>query len=70
MMTSICADSSARAAADLDFRRRLAHDACATRLLAFGSRTLAASDVRAVFMASLDGPFANVASAREICATL
>ena len=69
MMTPMCMDTSKRAAADLGFRCRLAHDACATRRLAFGTRTVAAADVQAAFMASLNGPFANVASAREICAT-
>ena len=69
MMMPMCVDTTTRAAADLGFRCRLAHDACATRRLAFGTRTVAAADVQAAFMASLNGPFANVASAREICST-
>lgn len=70
MMTHLCVDTTTRAAADLGFRCRLAHDACATRSLSFGTTTVAAADVQAAFMASLNGPFANVASAREICAAL
>jgi nicotinamidase-related amidase len=70
MMTPMCVDTSTRAVADLDFRCRLAHDACATRSLAFGTGTVAAADMQAAFMAALNGPFADVASAREICATL
>jgi nicotinamidase-related amidase len=68
MMTHMCVDTSVRAAFDLGFACRLAHDACATRPLAFGGATIPAADVHNAFMASLDGLFAKVLSADEICA--
>jgi Amidases related to nicotinamidase len=38
MMTHMCIDTTTRAAADLGFECQLAHDACATRDLAFAGR--------------------------------
>lgn len=70
MMTHMCIDSTTRAAADLGFRCLLARDACATRALAFGGAVVAAEIVQAAFLAALDGPFATVSSAGEICAGL
>ena len=70
MMTHMCVDTSVRAAADLGFACTLAHDACATRDLAFGGQTVPASAVQAAFMAALNGSFATVLSAAEACATL
>lgn len=70
MMTHLCVDTTSRAAADLGFDCRLAHDACATKSLSFGGATVAAADVRAAFMASLNGLFAKVPSASELCASL
>ena len=66
MMTHMCIDATTRAAADLGFECRLAHDACATRDLAFGGSTVAAHDVHTAFLASLNGAFAKVLPAREI----
>ncbi len=70
MMTHMCIDSTARAAADLGFRCLLAGDACATRALPFEGALVAAENVQAAFLAALDGPFATVSSAAEICAGL
>jgi nicotinamidase-related amidase len=70
MMTHMCVDTTVRAAFDLGFACRLAHDACATRALAFAGRTVAAEDVQAAFVASLNGLFARVQSAGEVCAAL
>ena len=70
MMTHMCVDTTTRAAADLGFSCQLAHDACATRALAFGGATVAAADVHNAFLASLNGLFARVRSAAEICAGL
>lgn len=70
MMTHMCVDTTTRAAADLGFKCRLAHDACATRSLTFGGTTVAAADVQTAFMASLNGLFASVLSTEEIRATL
>jgi nicotinamidase-related amidase len=70
MMTHMCVDTTTRAAADLGFGCRLAHDACATRSLSFGGSTVAAADVQTAFIASLNGLFARVKSAGEWCADL
>ena len=70
MMTHMCVDTTTRAAADLGFACRLAHDACATRALVFQGREVAAEDVQAAYLAGLDGLFAQVRSAREICEKL
>ena len=66
MMTHMCIDATTRAAADLGFDCQLAHDACATRDLAFGGSKVAAKDVHTAFLASLNGAFAKVLAAREI----
>ncbi|HXZ49549.1 MAG TPA: cysteine hydrolase family protein [Usitatibacter sp.] len=68
MMTHMCIDTTARAAADLGFEVQLAHDACATRDLAFGGVTVAAREVQAAFVASLNGLFAKALTVAEILA--
>lgn len=70
MMTQMCVDSTTRAAADLGFQSLLAHDACATKALAFGGATVPAENVQAAFLAALNGLFAKVLSVDEICAQL
>jgi nicotinamidase-related amidase len=70
MMTHMCVDTTVRAAFDLGFECRLAHDACATRALSFAGSTVAAADVQKTFIASLNGLFARVQSAAELGAEL
>ncbi|HUN69756.1 MAG TPA: cysteine hydrolase family protein [Burkholderiales bacterium] len=70
MMTQMCVDSSTRAAADLGFQCVLAHDACATKNMAFGGKTVPAESVQTAFLASLNGLFAKVQSAEEISTAL
>ncbi len=70
MMTQMCIDSTTRAAADLGFRCILAHDACAAGMLSFGGAAISADDVHRAFIAALNGLFAKVLSAQEICAGL
>jgi nicotinamidase-related amidase len=70
MMTHMCVDTTVRAACDLGFQCILAHDACATRSLTFSGITVSAEQVQAAYMASLNGSFATIQSAQEICATL
>jgi nicotinamidase-related amidase len=70
MMTHMCIDTTTRAAADLGFQCTLAHDACATRALTFGGVTVSAENVQTAFLAALNGLFAKVASAEEVCAGL
>jgi nicotinamidase-related amidase len=66
MMTHMCIDTTTRAAADQGFACTLAHDACATRDLAFGGTKVAAGDVHNAFLAALSGPFAKVVAAKDI----
>lgn len=66
MMTHMCVDTGVRAAFDLGFECRLVGDACATRDLTHGGRTVAAADVQAAFLAALGAVFAEVVSATEI----
>jgi nicotinamidase-related amidase len=67
MMTHMCIDSTTRAAADLGFRCFLAHDACATRALSFGGGQVPAQSVQTAYLAALNGLFARVQSADELC---
>lgn len=66
MMTHMCVDTGVRAAFDLGFACRLAADACATRDLSFGGRTVAAADVQAAYLAALGMVFAQVAPSAEL----
>lgn len=70
MMSHMCIDTSTRAAADAGFACTLAHDACATRDLAFGATTVPAAQVQAAFMAAMNGAFARVVTADEAIAAL
>ncbi len=53
MMTYMCVDATARAAADLGFQVIVAEDACATRDLVFGDTTIPAEHVHKAFLAAL-----------------
>jgi len=53
MMTHMCVDASARAAADLGFKVILAEDACATRDLKYADTTIPAEHVHKAFLAAL-----------------
>jgi nicotinamidase-related amidase len=66
-MTHMCIDTTVRAAADLGFTCLVAHDACATKALSFGPSMVPADQVQAAFMAGLNGLFATVLSADDIC---
>jgi len=68
MMTHMCVDTTVRAAADLGFQGSVAHDACATRALQFAGRTVDAASVQVAFLAALNGAFATVRTAEELCA--
>lgn len=63
MMTSMCVDATARAAADLDFGVTVVSDACATCDLDFAGETIPARQVHGAFLAALgDGYGAVVAT--------
>ncbi|MDX9979251.1 MAG: cysteine hydrolase family protein [Lentisphaeria bacterium] len=69
-MSHMCIDATTRAAFDLGFRCIVAEDACATRDLVFGDRTVKAADVHASFMAALSMPYARVIAAKEAVAEI
>lgn len=66
MMTHMCVDATVRAACDYGFECIVAGDACAAKALVHEGRTVSAPDVRAAFLAALDGTYAKVLSAAEI----
>jgi nicotinamidase-related amidase len=66
MMTHMCVDATVRAAFDYKFECVVAGDACATKALAHGGRTVAAPDVHAAFLAALGASYAKVLAAAEI----
>ena len=70
MMTHMCVDATTRAAFDLGFSCRLAHDACATRALTFGDERVPAAQVHAAFVAALAGLYAKVESAAAVAAAI
>lgn len=60
MMSSMCIDSTTRAAHELGFTATVVADACAAPDLTSGGVTVPGSSVHAAFMAALDGSFATV----------
>jgi nicotinamidase-related amidase len=70
MMTHMCIDATTRAAFDLGFRCALAHDACATRPLAFGENTVPAQQVHTAFVSALHGLYADARTAGDIARSL
>jgi len=70
MMTHMCIDTTTRAAADLGFACALAHDACATRALAFNGVQVSAESVQAAYLAGLNGLFARVRPVSELAVEL
>jgi len=70
MMTHLCIDTTTRAAFDLGFECLLAHDACATRALAFGNLSVPAEQVHTAFVASLHGIFAQALATNDLLATM
>jgi len=70
MTTHMCVDTTVRAAADLGFPCSLAQDGCATRALQFGAERVEADKVQLAYLAGLNGAFASVKPARDLCAAL
>ena len=60
MMTSMCVDASARAAADLGFRTTIAGDACAAPDLRSGGEVIPGATVHRAFLAALGSLVADV----------
>jgi nicotinamidase-related amidase len=69
MMTHMCVDATARAAADLGFQVWIAEDACATRDLKYGDTTIPAEHVHKAFMAALKS-YGQVMTSDQIIAKL
>ena len=69
MMTHMCVDATARAAADLGFKVIVAEDACATRDLQFGGTIIPADHVHKAFMAALKS-YGQVMKSEETIALL
>jgi nicotinamidase-related amidase len=70
MMTHMCVDTTVRAATDLGFHCVLAADACATKDLQFATELVRAREVQLAYLAALNGTFATVTTAEEICREL
>lgn len=66
MMSSMCIDSTTRAAHELGYRCTVVSDACAAPDLRYGDTVVPGASVHAAFMAALDGSFATVASSSAI----
>ncbi len=60
MQTHMCLEAATRAAYDLGFKATVIGDACATRDLKYGDRTVPAADVHASTLATLDRTYATV----------
>jgi nicotinamidase-related amidase len=69
MMTHMCVDATARAAADLGFQVIIAEDACATRDLQYGDTTIPAEHVHKAFLAALKS-YGKVMKSEEVIALL
>ena len=65
MMSHMCVDATARAAADFGFQVIVAEDACATRDLKFGDTTIPAEHVHKAFMAALKS-YGQVMTAEQV----
>lgn len=70
MMTHMCVDTTVRAAKDLGYTITLISDACATKDLEWSGSIIAASTVQSVYLASLNGAFANILSSTDYLAQL
>lgn len=66
MMSHMCVDSTVRAAKDLGFSVLLPEDACATKALIWGGVQIPAQTVHQVFMASLNGSFAQIVKTKDL----
>ncbi|MDF2809949.1 MAG: Isochorismatase [Microvirga sp.] len=67
-MSHMCIDATSRAAADFGYAVTVVHDACATRDVEFGGKTVQASDVHAAYMSALGWAYGQVVSSDELLA--
>lgn len=66
MQTHMCLEAATRAAYDYGYNCIVVQDACATRALKWGDRTVSADDVQACTLASLDRFYAKVVNAEDL----
>jgi nicotinamidase-related amidase len=66
MMSHMCIDTTVRACMDYGIKATLLEDACATKNLMFHNETIPAETVHNVYMASLNGVFADVVKTNEL----
>ncbi len=64
MQTHMCVEAATRAASDLGFNCLLIHDACATKNVTFGDKTVKAEDVHNSTLATLKN-YAQLKSTKE-----
>lgn len=69
MMTHMCVDATARAAADFGFQIMVAEDACATRDLKYGETTIPAEQVHKGFLAALKS-YGEVTTSEQVIVRL
>ena len=65
MMTHMCVEAAVRGASDFGFQTTVIGDACTTRDLQFGGRTIKAADVHFSTLASLDRYYGRVLNTDE-----
>lgn len=67
-MSHMCIDATTRAAADLGYKVKVIHDACASRDLEFEDSVVPAAHVHAAFMSALGFAYAEVLSTKTYLA--
>jgi nicotinamidase-related amidase len=65
MQTHMCVEAAARAAADLGFDVTVIPEACATRPLTYGDRTVPAEMVHTAALAAINGTYGRVVGIEE-----
>jgi nicotinamidase-related amidase len=65
MQTHMCVEATTRAAADLGYSCTVVSDACTTRDLRFGDRSISWEDVHYSTLSTLKGGYANILSTEE-----
>ncbi|OIH94996.1 MULTISPECIES: cysteine hydrolase family protein [unclassified Curtobacterium] len=66
MMSSMCIDSTTRAAHELGYRNIVVPDACTAPDLRYGDTVVPGAAVHAAFMAALDGSFATLTDSSSL----
>ena len=66
MQTHMCVEAASRAAADLGFDVVVVHDACVTRPLEFGGRTVPADMIHVAALAAIKGTYGRIVSVDQL----